>query len=73
MALEIKKKEREGSQSLIRRFSKRVKRSGILARARKTKYRKRKKSKQLRKRAALRREEVKKEYEKKKKLGLPRK
>lgn len=70
MALEIIKKERETSQSLIRRFSKRVKQSGILRRARKRKYKQRKKSRQLKNRAALRREEKKKDYQKKKKLGL---
>ncbi len=70
MALEIEKKNRENSQGLIRRFSKRVKRSGILARARKRRFKIREKSKQLRKRAALRREDAKKEYEKKKKSGL---
>ena len=69
MALEVKKKERETSQSLVRRFSKRLKQSGILIRARKKLFRKRKKSKQLKKRAALRREEKRKQYEKEKKLG----
>ena len=69
MALEIKKKERETSQSLVRRFSKRLKQSGILPRARKKLFKKRRKSKQLKKRAALRREEKKKQYEKAKKLG----
>lgn len=72
MALEITKKERETSQGLIRRFSKRVKQSGILRRVRKRKYKQRKKSRQLKNRAALRREEKKKEYQKKKKLGLIR-
>jgi len=72
MALEITKKERESSQNLVRRFSKRVKQSGILRRARKRKYKQRKKSRQLKNRAALRREEKKKEYQKKKKLGLIR-
>jgi hypothetical protein len=72
MALEVTKKERESSQGLVRRFSKRVKQSGILRRARKKKYKQRKKSRQLKNRAALRREEKKKEYQKKKKLGLVR-
>ncbi len=69
MAIEIKKKERETSQSLVRRFSGRFRKSGILLRMRRSQFRKRPKSKQLKKRAALRREELKKEYEKKKKLG----
>jgi len=69
MALEIKKQERETSQSLIHRFSKRVQQSGILFRARKIRFREKKKSEQMKKRAALRREKLKKEYEKLKKLG----
>jgi hypothetical protein len=69
MALKVNKKEKESSQSLVRRFSKRLKKSGILLRARKLRFKKRKKSNQLKKRAALRREEKRKEYERMKKLG----
>ena len=69
MPLEAKKGERENSQSLIRRFTKRVQRSGILLRARKTRFRGRIKSQQMKKRTALRREEKKEEYKKLKKLG----
>jgi len=69
MVLEVKKQERETSQSLIRRFGRRIQQSGILFRARRTKFRERPKSKQAKKRAALRREELKKEYQKLKKLG----
>ncbi len=73
MALEITKKERESSQNLIRRFSKRVKQSGLLMRARKRKYKQRPKSHQLKNRAALRREEKRKEYETMKKMGTLKK
>ena len=69
MALEIRKQNRETSQSLIRRFTKRLQQSGILLRARRVRFRQRSKSRQMEKRAALRREEIKKEYEKLKKLG----
>jgi len=69
MALEILKQERETSQSLVRRFQKRIQQSGLLLRARKIRFRQRRKSEQIKKRAALRREELKKEYEKLKKLG----
>jgi ribosomal protein S21 len=69
MALEIKKQERESIQSLVYRFNKSVQQSGILMRARKIRFRQREKSRDMRKRAALRREELKKEYEKIKKLG----
>lgn len=69
MALEISKQERESSQSLVRRFSKRVKLSGILLRARSIRFHTRPKSKQMKKRSALKREELKREYERLKKLG----
>ncbi|PIV65271.1 MAG: hypothetical protein COS09_00430 [Candidatus Nealsonbacteria bacterium CG01_land_8_20_14_3_00_12] len=69
MALEIKKQERESIQSLVYRFNKSVQRSGILMRARKIRFRQREKSRDMRKKAALRREELKKEYERAKKLG----
>ena len=69
MSIEVKKQERESSQNLIRRFTKSIKRSGILLRARKTRFKKREKSEQMKKRAALRREEKRKEYEKLEKLG----
>lgn len=67
--LEIKKQDRETSQSLVRRFSKRVKKSGILVRARSIRFTKRKKSEQMKKRSALRREELRKEYEKAAKMN----
>ncbi len=69
MALEVTKQERETPQSLIRRFSRRVQQSGILFRARKIRFRQKKKSEQMEKRAALRREERKRGLEKLKKLG----
>ncbi|MDD5606466.1 MAG: hypothetical protein PHN37_01210 [Candidatus Pacebacteria bacterium] len=70
MPLEVKRSnEHENSQNLIRRFSKKMKQSGILIEARKKVYKKRPLSPQLKKRAALRREELKKEYQKLAKLG----
>lgn len=70
MGVEVRKNERETSQSLIRRFTKRVQRSGVLAIAREGRYRQRPKSRQMKKRAALRREQLRNEYQKMKKLGL---
>ena len=67
--LKVTKKEREASQSLVRRFTQRVQKSGILRWARKRRFFIRPKSQQIKKRAALRKEEIKKEYEKKRKLG----
>lgn len=69
MALEIKRKERENSQGLVRRFTKAVQQSGILIRARKKRFKHREKSEGTKKKAALRREESKKEYEKLRKMG----
>jgi len=69
MGIEVKKQERESSQNLIRRFTRGLQRSGILLRARKTRFKKKGKSEQMKKRTALRREEKRKEYEKLKKLG----
>ena len=69
MNLEIEKKEKENSQSLVRRFSNAVKASGILLQARKIRFKERAKSRQMKKRSALRREELRKEYERMIKLG----
>ena len=69
MALEIRKKEKETSQNLIRRFTKRIQQSGILVQARKNMFKRRQESDEAKKRAALRRVELKKQYQILKKLG----
>ncbi len=69
MALEVKRKEKESPQNLIRRFTKAVQESGILRRARERAFKVREKSRDLKREAALRREALKKEYERLKKLG----
>lgn len=69
MPLEVKRQERETSQNLARRFSRRMKQSGLLRRARKNRFKSRPKSQQMKKRSALRREELRKEYEKEQKMG----
>ena len=69
MPLEVKKQGRESSQGLVRRFSQKVRRSGILLEVRKRQFKSKKKSRQLSKRSALRREKKKEEYEKLKKSG----
>ena len=73
MTIEVKKQDREYSQALIRRFTKKVQRSGILLRARKNQFHKPLKSKGMKKKAALRRENLRSEYEKLRKLGLSKK
>lgn len=69
MPLKVQKQDRESTQGLIRRFSQKMRKSGILLEARKKQFKRRGKSSQLKKRAALRREELRKRYEKLKKLG----
>ncbi|MBI2041636.1 MAG: 30S ribosomal protein S21 [Candidatus Nealsonbacteria bacterium] len=72
--LEVKKQPTESSQSLVRRFTRGMQQSGVLFGARKRQFNQRTKSKLARKKAAIRREETKKEYEKLRKLGkLPEK
>ena len=73
MGLEVRKQERETSQNLIRRFTRIVQQSGVLLRARNVRFHKRTKSKDMRQKAALRRETLKKEYKKLEKLGLSKK
>jgi len=70
MPVKVTKKEKETVASLIRRFQKAVQKSGILIRARERMYRDRNLSEEKKKRKALRREELKKYYEKLDKMGL---
>lgn len=70
MSLKVEKKERETTQSLIRRFSKAIKRSGILKEARKRRFFRRPLSDASKKKAALRKLKAGEEYERKEKLGL---
>ena len=69
MVIEVKKQSTESSQSLVRRFARGVQQSGVLFGARKRQFLHRPKSRLARKKAALRREQIRKEYEKLKKLG----
>ena len=69
MSLKVKKQEKETTQSLVRRFQKAVQQSGVLIRARKSRFKLRTVSDTAKKRAALRRDQLKKEYAKLRKLG----
>ena len=71
MALQVRRRENENPQSLVRRFSQRVQRSGILNRAKKNRFFKSPESQERKKRAALRREQLKKEFEKRRKFAKP--
>lgn len=67
--IEVRKKEKETSESLIRRFSRRVQQSGILVRARKSRFLKDKKNKREKRNEALYKIKIRKEIDKLKKLG----
>lgn len=67
--MKISKLAKETSQSLVYRFTRAVKSSGVLIEARKRKFRNRIKSENLLRRAALVRVQKKAEYTKLKKLG----
>ncbi len=67
--MKIERQSKETPQSLVYRFTKAVQKSGLLVEARKRRFEERKKSDNLQKRAALLREEKRREYEKLKKLG----
>lgn len=69
MSLEVKRKDRETVQSLVYRFKKGMEQSGILIRAKKTRFHGRPRSNLNKKRAALRKIELEKEFAKLKKLG----
>ncbi len=68
--IEVKRKEGESFDSLLRRFTRKIQQSGILVRARKIRYHARIKSRNLQKRSAIRRNELRKQREEAKRLGL---
>ncbi|MBI3304919.1 hypothetical protein HYZ80_01160 [Candidatus Parcubacteria bacterium] len=70
MAVEVKRKERETTGSLLRRFTRRVQQSGILIRARKVRFYASERTKRERRLSALHRERIKAERERLRKLGL---
>ena len=69
MALIIFKRGGERAQSLARRFAKSIQRSGVLYVARQKRFKQRGKSVNMRKRSALRREEMRKKFEETRKMG----
>lgn len=58
MVVEVKRKEKESTSGLLRRFSKRVRQSGVLLNARKNMFYKKEKNKRQQKISALRRENL---------------
>ena len=72
MALEVKKKEKESSQSLVHRFTKTVRQSGVLVQVRSKQFKKRTKSELANKRSALRRVTLRIEKKRQEKLDKPK-
>jgi ribosomal protein S21 len=69
MAIEVKKKDREPTSSLLRRFVRRVQQSKVLLDARKNRFYTKDKTRRQAKQSALRREELRKLREKLFKAG----
>ena len=67
--VEVKKKDNESFESLLRRFSRKVQQSGVLIRARKTRFFQSPKSRNLQRVAARRRSKIREEKEELKKQG----
>ncbi|MDP3881244.1 MAG: 30S ribosomal protein S21 [bacterium] len=68
--MHIKKRDNESSSSLLFRFNKRVKQSGLLKEARKRRFAARPVTKRSRLISALHREEKKVEHARKRKMGI---
>lgn len=67
--VEVKKKDNESFDSLLRRFNRKIQQSGVLIRARKTRFFEPPKSRNLQKVAARRRSVVRAQKEELKKMG----
>jgi len=67
--IEVKKKDRESPESLIRRFSRRVQQSGVLVQARKARFRKEDKTRRELIAGAIYKDKVRKVVSKLKKMG----
>lgn len=72
MPLKVEKQGKESSQSVVRRFTLKLRKSGILYEARRRRFKVKPKSGQLKKRSALRREQKKIEYFQARKMGAMR-
>ncbi|MCC7356309.1 MAG: 30S ribosomal protein S21 [Candidatus Doudnabacteria bacterium] len=69
--VEVKRKDNESFENLLRRFNRKVQQSGVLIRARKTRFFEPGKSRNLLRSAAQRRSEMKEVRDELKKLGKP--
>ncbi|MFA6184368.1 MAG: hypothetical protein WC682_04695 [Parcubacteria group bacterium] len=66
--IQVRKKDRESSESLIRRFSRRIQQSGVLMQARKSRFQSAKKTKIKQRKEAMYKVKIRKEIDKLKKL-----
>lgn len=66
--IQVRKKDRENAESLIRRFSRRIQQSGVLMQARRTRFQNDKKSKLKQREEALYKVKIRKEINKLKKM-----
>ena len=67
--VEVRKKEKETSESLIKRFTRQLQSSGVLPKARKRRFYAKKKTRRILREEALYRDKVKKEADRLKKMG----
>lgn len=67
--IQVRKKEKETAESLIRRFSRRVQQSGVLRQVRKLRFRAEEQSRVKRRDEALYKVKIRKEINRLKKLG----
>lgn len=68
--VEVHKRDNEGTDSLIRRFSRKVQQSGVLLQARKVRFHERKKSRKKVREDAQRRSQLQEERDRLIKLGV---
>ncbi len=67
--IEVRRRDNESSESLLRRFSKRVQQSGVLLRAKKRRFYEKGKNKRAQRVDALRRLDIREQREMLRKLG----
>ena len=67
--IEVRRKEKETVESLIRRFNRRIQQSRILAVARQSRFRREEKSREERRQEALYKERLRAEIERYRKMG----
>ncbi len=69
MVVEAKKKDNESNESLIRRFTNKLRGSGVLIQAKKTQFHEKKKNKAILRKDAIRRKKTKDHYDYLRKIG----